>query len=48
MTLGNWVKDYRERHADGEPVLPVSKRARPRECRGYGRRSFGRADVQET
>jgi transposase-like protein len=30
-TLGNWVKDYREAHADDEPVLPVSERARLRE-----------------
>ena len=30
-TLGNWVKDYREKHADDEPVLPVSERARLRE-----------------
>jgi transposase len=30
-TLGNWVKDYREKHADDEPALPVSERARLRE-----------------
>ena len=30
-TLGNWVKEYREKHAEDEPVLPVSERARLRE-----------------
>ena len=30
-TLGNWVKDYREKHASDEPALPVSERARLRE-----------------
>ena len=30
-TLGNWVKEYREEHADDEPALPVSERARLRE-----------------
>ena len=30
-TLGNWVKDYREKHSEDEPVLPVSERARLRE-----------------
>jgi transposase-like protein len=30
-TLGNWVKEYREMHADDEPALPVSERARLRE-----------------
>ena len=30
-TLGNWVKEYREAHADDEPALPVSERARLRE-----------------
>jgi transposase len=30
-TLGNWVKDYREKHAGDEPELPVSERARLRE-----------------
>jgi len=24
-TLGNWVKEYRETHADDEPALPVSE-----------------------
>ena len=30
-TLGSWVKDYRDKHADEEPALPVSDRARLRE-----------------
>jgi transposase-like protein len=30
-TLGNWVKRYRERHADDEPELELSERARLRE-----------------
>lgn len=30
-TLDNWVKEYRETHADDEPVLPVSKRAQLRD-----------------
>jgi transposase len=30
-TLGNWVKEYRGTHADDEPALPVSERARLRE-----------------
>ncbi len=30
-TLGNWVKEYREKHADDEPALPVPERARLRE-----------------
>ena len=30
-TLGHWVKEYRETHADDEPALPVSERARLRE-----------------
>lgn len=30
-TLGNWVKEYRERHAGDEPALQVSDRARLRE-----------------
>jgi transposase-like protein len=27
-TLGNWVRDYRKRHADEEPPLELSERAR--------------------
>jgi len=30
-SLGNWVKAYREQHADDEPPLQVSERARLRE-----------------
>ena len=30
-TLGNWVKDYREKHAEDEPPLQISERARLRE-----------------
>jgi transposase len=30
-TLGNWVNKYRVEHADEEPPLPVSDRARLRE-----------------
>jgi transposase len=30
-TLGNWVKEYRETHADDEPVLQLPERARLRE-----------------
>ena len=31
QTLRNWVNSYRERHADDEPPLEVSDRARLRE-----------------
>ena len=30
-TLGNWVNKYREEHADDEPALELSERARLRE-----------------
>jgi transposase len=30
-TLSNWVKEYREKHAEEEPALPVPERARLRE-----------------
>lgn len=30
-TLGNWVNAYRKEHADDEPALSVSERARLRE-----------------
>ena len=30
-TLGNWVKTYRENHAEDEPPLQLSERARLRE-----------------
>ena len=31
-TLGNWVSTYRREHADDEPALDVSERARLREA----------------
>ena len=30
-SLGNWVRDYRKKHADDEPPLQLSERARLRE-----------------
>jgi transposase-like protein len=30
-SLGNWVRDYRKKHAEDEPPLEVSERARLRE-----------------
>jgi transposase-like protein len=30
-TLSNWVREYRERHVEEEPALPVPERARLRE-----------------
>jgi transposase len=30
-SLGNWVREYREKHADNEPALQLSERARLRE-----------------
>ncbi|CAN5908605.1 transposase [soil metagenome] len=30
-TLGHWVRKYRETHADAEPALQLSERARLRE-----------------
>ena len=30
-SLGSWVKAYREKHADDEPPLQISERARLRE-----------------
>ncbi len=30
-SLGNWVRAYREKHADDEPPLQISERARLRE-----------------
>ena len=31
-TLGNWVNEYRREHADDEPPLDISERARLREA----------------
>lgn len=30
-SLGNWVRAYREKHAEDEPALQISERARLRE-----------------
>jgi transposase-like protein len=30
-SLGNWVREYREKHADDDPALQLSERARLRE-----------------
>ena len=30
-TLGNWVRDYRKKHTESEPLLQLSERARLRE-----------------
>jgi transposase len=30
-SLGNWVREYREKHAEDEPPLQLSERARLRE-----------------
>ena len=30
-SLGNWVRDYRKKHAEDEPPLQLSERARLRE-----------------
>ena len=30
-SLGNWVREYREKHADDEPALQLPERARLRE-----------------
>ena len=35
--LGNWVKNYGERHAADEPALPVSEHARLRELKRENR-----------
>ena len=36
-TLGNWVRAYREKHAEDEPPLQVSERARLRELERQNR-----------
>jgi transposase-like protein len=36
-TLGNWVRDYREKHAGDEPPLELSERARLRELERQNR-----------
>jgi len=36
-SLGNWVRAYREKHAEDEPPLQVSKRTRLRELERLNR-----------
>ena len=36
-SLGNWVRAYREKHAEDEPPLKVSERARLRELERLNR-----------
>ena len=36
-SLGNWVRAYREKHADDEPPLQLSERARLRELERQNR-----------
>jgi transposase len=36
-TLGNWVRDFRKKHAGNEPPLQVSERARLRELERINR-----------
>ena len=36
-TLGNWVRAYREKHAEDEPPLQLSERARLRELERQNR-----------
>jgi transposase len=36
-SLGNWVRAYREKHAEDEPPLQVSERARLRELERVNR-----------
>ena len=36
-SLGNWVRAYREQHAENEPPLQVSERARLRELERLNR-----------
>lgn len=36
-TVGNWVRKYREDHAEDEPPLPLSDRARLRELERLNR-----------
>ena len=36
-SLGNWVRAYREKHAEDEPPLQVSERARLRELERQNR-----------
>jgi transposase-like protein len=43
-SLGNWVRDYRKKHADDEPPLQLSERARLRELERENRELRMKAD----
>jgi transposase-like protein len=43
-SLGNWVRDYRKMHADDEPPLQLSERARLRELERENRELRMKAD----
>jgi transposase-like protein len=43
-SLGNWVRAYREKHADDEPSLQLSERARLRELERENRELRMKAD----
>ena len=43
-SLGNWVRAYREKHAEDEPPLKVSERARLRELERENRELRMKAD----
>ena len=43
-SLGNWVRAYREKHAEDEPPLKVSDRARLRELERENRELRMKAD----
>ena len=46
-SLGNWVSAYREKHAEDEPPLQVSERARLRELERQNRELEMETDVPE-
>ncbi len=43
-SLGNWVRAYREKHAEDEPPLQISERARLRELERENRELRMKAD----
>ncbi len=43
-SLGNWTKAYREKHADEEPPLQLSERARLRQLERENRKLRVKAD----
>jgi len=43
-SLGNWVRDYRKKHAEDEPPLELSERARLRELERENRELRMKAD----